>query len=386
MFISFSSLYTFLSGKSMFMSFSSLYTFLSGKSMFMSFSSLYTFLSGKSMFISFSSLYTFLSGKSMFMSFSSLYTFLSGKSMFISFSSLYTFLSGKSMFISFSSLYTFLSGKSMFMSFSSLYTFLSGKSMFISFSSLYTFLSGKSMFMSFSSLYTFLSGKSMFISFSSLYTFLSDMSVKDSGAAGLIVFHTSAPRGLLTSTVPSGVWRSVRKTGRRGRGGEKRRSEVWLPGPPRGPWVDWLSHTSFRRLQVKLESENQEARAITQPLLDTENGFVKVTTILSENGFVKDLERYLCQQERAELRKRELLHKRWTERVWTPIQRSVENQVPHCCYDEAERIRSMFLNYIHYCNSKVATPASRDPLFLQSRDGTKEKRAVLRCQTGPPRL
>uniref|UniRef100_A0A8L0DJZ4 Protein FAM228B n=1 Tax=Oncorhynchus mykiss TaxID=8022 RepID=A0A8L0DJZ4_ONCMY len=142
--------------------------------------------------------------------------------------------------------------------------------------------------------------------------------------------------------------------------------------------------------QVKLESENQEARAITQPLLDT------------ENGFVKDLERYLCQQERAELRKRELLHKRWTERVWTPIQRSVENQVPHCCYDEAERIRSMFLNYIHYCNSKVqhtcasilpeyvnwfhffqvATPASRDPLFLQSRDGTKEKRAVLHCQTG----
>nr|XP_046155543.1 protein FAM228A [Oncorhynchus gorbuscha] len=164
------------------------------------------------------------------------------------------------------------------------------------------------------------------------------MPVKDSGAAGLIVFHTSAPLGLLTSTVPSGVWRSVRKTVRRG--GEKRRSEVWLPGPPRGPWVDWLSHTSFRRLQVKLESENQEARAITQPLLDT------------ENGFVKDLERYLCQQERAELRKRELLHKRWTERVWTPIQRSVENQVPHCCYDEAERIRSMFLNYIHYCNSK----------------------------------
>uniref|UniRef100_A0A673VMY4 Protein FAM228B n=1 Tax=Salmo trutta TaxID=8032 RepID=A0A673VMY4_SALTR len=197
------------------------------------------------------------------------------------------------------------------------------------------------------------------------------MPVKDSGAAGLIMFHTSAPQGLLTSTVPSGVWRSVRMTGPRGgRGGEKRRSEVWLPGPPRGPWVDWLSHTSFRRLQVKLESENQEARAITQPLLDT------------ENGFVKDLERFLCQQERVELRKRELLHKRWTERVWTPIQRSVENQVSRCCcYEEAE----MFLHYIHYCNSKVNTPASRDPLFLQSREGIKEKRAVLRCQTGPPR-
>ncbi|KAM9550986.1 protein FAM228A isoform 2-T3 [Salvelinus alpinus] len=141
------------------------------------------------------------------------------------------------------------------------------------------------------------------------------MPVKDSGAAGRIMFHTSAPLGLLTATVPSGEWRSVRMTGRRGRGGEKRRSEVWLPGPPRGPWVDWLSHTSFRRLQ--------------------------------------DLERFLCRQERAELRKRELLHKRWTERVWTPIQkRSVEDQVSHCCYDEAERIRSMFLHYIHYCNSK----------------------------------
>ncbi|XP_045068837.1 protein FAM228A [Coregonus clupeaformis] len=181
---------------------------------------------------------------------------------------------------------------------------------------------------------------------------------RTSGAAGLIMVHTPAPLGLLTSTVageavplptrvageavplptktPSGGW----TTGRRGAGREKRRSEAWLPGPPRGPWVDWLSHTSFRRLQVKLESENQEARAITQPLLDT------------ENGFVKDLERFLCQQERAEHRKRELLHKRWTERVWTPIQRSVEKQVSHCCYEEAERIRSMFLQYIHYCNSK----------------------------------
>uniref|UniRef100_A0AAZ3SES2 Uncharacterized protein n=1 Tax=Oncorhynchus tshawytscha TaxID=74940 RepID=A0AAZ3SES2_ONCTS len=123
-----------------------------------------------------------------------------------------------------------------------------------------------------------------------------------------------------------------------------------------------------------------------------------IVTFCASVSSCQDLERYLCQQERAELRKRELLHKRWTERVWTPIQRSVENQVPHCCYDEAERIRSMFLNYIHYCNSKVtllilpeyvnwfpffqvATPASMDPLFLQSRDGTKEKRAVLRCQT-----
>ncbi|XP_036406211.1 protein FAM228A [Megalops cyprinoides] len=148
---------------------------------------------------------------------------------------------------------------------------------------------------------------------------------------------------------------------------------------------------------ANLETENREARLITQPLLDT------------ENGFVKDLDSYLSHRGTLELRKRELLHKRWTERVWAPIQKSIEEHLSLCCCEEAERMRSALLHYVEYCNAKgfvsledydpneydpflhhinrphyfkVSTPALKDPLLHQSRERNKEIRTVLRCQTG----
>ncbi|KAJ8410262.1 hypothetical protein AAFF_G00202430 [Aldrovandia affinis] len=159
----------------------------------------------------------------------------------------------------------------------------------------------------------------------------------------------------------------------------------------------WLSHSSIGQLQAKLEIENLETRLITQPLLDT------------ENGFVKDLDSYLSHRGTLELRKKELLHKRWTERVWTPIQRNIRDHISHGHGDEAERMRSAILHYIEHCNMKgfvslesydpdeydpflhlihgprhfkVSTPALKDPLLLQSRERAREMRAVLRCQTG----
>ncbi|KAG9344791.1 hypothetical protein JZ751_010478 [Albula glossodonta] len=159
----------------------------------------------------------------------------------------------------------------------------------------------------------------------------------------------------------------------------------------------WLSHSSIRQLQANLETENQEAKLITQPLLDT------------ENGFVKDLESYLSHRGTLELRRKELLHKRWTERVWIPIQRSVREQLSPGRDGEPEKLRSAILHYIQYCNSKkfvslesydpneydpflhvinrpnyfkVSSPALKDPLLLQSRSREREIRAVLRCQTG----
>ncbi|XP_061099955.1 protein FAM228A isoform X2 [Conger conger] len=47
--------------------------------------------------------------------------------------------------------------------------------------------------------------------------------------------------------------------------------------------VGWLSHSSMRRLQAILENENQEARLITQRMLDTEKGFVKKCYPLLQN-------------------------------------------------------------------------------------------------------
>uniref|UniRef100_A0A3P8ZP66 FAM228B n=1 Tax=Esox lucius TaxID=8010 RepID=A0A3P8ZP66_ESOLU len=161
-------------------------------------------------------------------------------------------------------------------------------------------------------------------------------------------------------------------------------------------WSAPLMILSFN--QAKFKSDHQELRAITQSILDT------------ENGFVKDLEHFLHQQEWAELRRRELLHRRWTERVWSPVQRSVENRVSQRCDEEVQMSpRGMFLRYINHCNTKdfvflenynpkeynpfllninrphyytVTTPILRDPLSLQSCERMKEKGAILCCQTG----
>ncbi|KAM6953997.1 protein FAM228A [Aplochiton taeniatus] len=177
-------------------------------------------------------------------------------------------------------------------------------------------------------------------------------SKKRSLSTGVITIHTSTPVCLLKSAVPRGArindcksLSESRKTpyGRGERAAseaERRRNESWVPGPPQGPWVDWLSHTSMRQLQAKLKAENEGAMAITQTLLDT------------ENGFVKEMERFLYLRETAELRKKELLHKRWMDRVWVPIQQKVDEHVSHCPYKYTESIRSMLMEYICYCNTK----------------------------------
>lgn len=95
---------------------------------------------------------------------------------------------------------------------------------------------------------------------------------------------------------PSARTRSTSKCLRAGK-----RNEASPSGPQPGSRQDWISRTSLRRLQVshsteltpagkdkvnfltacvavqaKMEAENQQAKEIIQPLLDTENGFVKV--------------------------------------------------------------------------------------------------------------
>ncbi|XP_070705928.1 protein FAM228A [Pempheris klunzingeri] len=89
-----------------------------------------------------------------------------------------------------------------------------------------------------------------------------------------------------------------------------------------------------------MEAENQQVKEMLQPLLDT------------ENGFVKELERFLSQRDVTELRRRELLHKRWTERVWFPLQRRVEEQASSCSRAEAKRRQSLYSHYLHHCNTK----------------------------------
>ncbi|XP_063078600.1 protein FAM228A isoform X2 [Engraulis encrasicolus] len=181
------------------------------------------------------------------------------------------------------------------------------------------------------------------------------------------------------------------------RSAEKRRhtyrpASVSVPGCP-----TYLPQDSLSNLQVQLKAEQRDLRAITQPILDT------------ENSLVKEVDQVLWHGQTLGQRRRELLHKRWSEAVWTPIQRSVEQHVTEAAPREPQRLRSLLLHYIQHCNakgyvfldtydpleynpflfdsgtaytSKVTTPCLKDPLLLQSRNRMKEKSAVLHCQTG----
>ncbi|KAM4522214.1 protein FAM228A isoform 2-T2 [Odontesthes bonariensis] len=127
-----------------------------------------------------------------------------------------------------------------------------------------------------------------------------------------------------------------------------------------------LSHTSLRQLQGKMEAENQHAQEIIQHLLDTENGFMK-------------LEFFLCQREEVELRRRELLHKHWTEHVWFPLEKRVEVHVSRCGPVEAERRQNMYSHYLRHCDSQLKTDNTKDPSY---RHLLKEERTSLSCEAG----
>ncbi|XP_068197881.1 protein FAM228A [Antennarius striatus] len=101
-----------------------------------------------------------------------------------------------------------------------------------------------------------------------------------------------------------------------------------------------LSPSSIRRLQEKIEAENHQIKEIIRPLMET------------QNGFVKELEVFLRQQDVAELRRREMLHRSWTDRVWVPLQRRVEEHVSLYAPVEAKRRQSLYRDYLHHCNNK----------------------------------
>ncbi|KAM8831572.1 protein FAM228A isoform 4-T5 [Spinachia spinachia] len=76
------------------------------------------------------------------------------------------------------------------------------------------------------------------------------------------------------------------------------------------------------------------------------------TLLDTERGLVKDLERFLSQRRVTELRRTELMHKRWTEREWLPLQRRVEERASTRGPAALKRRRSSYSHYLHHCNTK----------------------------------
>ncbi|XP_067840607.1 protein FAM228A isoform X2 [Heptranchias perlo] len=157
--------------------------------------------------------------------------------------------------------------------------------------------------------------------------------------------------------------------------------------------VDWLSKKSFAHLQAKADMESREIYALCRPMYDT------------EECFIKELDKYLAYKDMLNLRKKELLYKKWTECVYEPLQwkvKAISNQ-------SIERRRASILQYLDYCNKKepvfleeynpddynpfvlhlckprrfkTRTSTLNDPLLLQSRSKSEEDSAILQCQKG----
>ncbi|XP_072107579.1 protein FAM228A isoform X1 [Mobula birostris] len=157
--------------------------------------------------------------------------------------------------------------------------------------------------------------------------------------------------------------------------------------------VNWLSKKYFTHLQTKAVLESNEVYTLCQPIYDT------------HESFVKELDKYLAYKDMLNLRKKELLYKKWNECVYQPLQwklRSILNQ-------SLEKRRASILQYLDYCSKKepvflenynaddfnpfvlqqckpktlkARALSLNDPLLLQSRSKSEEDSAILQCQEG----
>ncbi|KAM4529302.1 protein FAM228A [Fundulus diaphanus] len=203
--------------------------------------------------------------------------------------------------------------------------------------------------------------------------------LKTKRPSGVITVHTSFPVSLLKSEDPmADVKETTGSSGSRASGRSKsgylwvlsgKRHQVpSLCGPKNSHKQGRLAHTSLRQLQAKMETENQQVQELLRPLL------------VRENGFMKELESFLTQRDVTELRRRELRHKRWTERVWFPLQRRVEERVSSCNLMEAKRRQNVYGHLLRSCDLKFKTTVSEEMPGLQLHEKTGEKRASTSCQ------
>ncbi|XP_071135813.1 protein FAM228B-like isoform X12 [Mytilus edulis] len=161
---------------------------------------------------------------------------------------------------------------------------------------------------------------------------------------------------------------------------------------------DWLNEKTVKSLQEKSDVESKAARQLYNPLLET------------ESTFVKDIEEYVCHKDVMDLRKKEMLHKKWNDRVHEPLRKKIIDVMDGDDWPELDRRkRELHKQYLEFVNEKghvfldtmdpreyyaqalnghrpapikVQTQKFRDPLLSQGRERSEEERTIMRCMTG----
>ncbi|XP_052241951.1 protein FAM228B-like isoform X2 [Dreissena polymorpha] len=116
---------------------------------------------------------------------------------------------------------------------------------------------------------------------------------------------------------------------------------------------DWLNEKTVKTLQIvipftisnraeeKSDLESKAARQLYSPLLQT------------ENTFVKDVEDFISHRELTNLRKKEVLHKNWNERVYKPLRKKIIEAMDSNDWPEVDRRkRELHRQYLEFTNEK----------------------------------
>ncbi|XP_041351505.1 protein FAM228B-like isoform X2 [Gigantopelta aegis] len=161
---------------------------------------------------------------------------------------------------------------------------------------------------------------------------------------------------------------------------------------------DWLSSKSIQQLQEGSDADAKSVKNLYNPLLET------------EKTFVQDIDNYLHCEDLLTLRKKELLHKRWTDHVYEPLRREIIQVMDGDKWrDTDRRKRVLHKQYLEFVNEKghifletlnpreyyaqslngfrpapikVDVNRLRDPLTSQGRERNQEDQAILQCVTG----
>nr|XP_048292621.1 protein FAM228B isoform X4 [Myodes glareolus] len=100
-----------------------------------------------------------------------------------------------------------------------------------------------------------------------------------------------------------------------------------------------------------------------------------------ENYVMKELDKYLNHHDFLNARRKEMLYKKWVERVEDPLQKKIIEKVSSHKKIKKRR-RQELENFLRYVNKKVIMPPFRDPLKKAQYDKDDEKRTLLQCETG----
>lgn len=117
-----------------------------------------------------------------------------------------------------------------------------------------------------------------------------------------------------------------------------------------------------------MEADSRQVKEMIQPILDTEDGLMKVRQRILEKGvqspgntdpfvslagYIQEVEGFLREQDVLKLRRRELQHMQWTKHVLLPLQKRVDEYMSKNGAAIIKKRQRLHSHYLQLCKTKV---------------------------------